>query len=443
MNKNNATAAGRLTHLFIGLFVIILLVVNAIFITTATGLVYHYADEQADEVIETIDDDWAPGKDWGPLLSAYVARQDDDAIEIVTSQGERFVSPKAPKIFHRIRQQQMAIRNLRVTDDGVYYLTRQKLHGGQVRVAINVDDLVRLAGWLVGVTIVINLLATIIALPLIRRLARRWTAPLTQLDAEIDQLDPTGSDQQLITVPAEPVEVKNVAESVNELLERQTQAMQREKEFIANASHELKTPLAAIMGHVNLIKRHGDSHPELVSKSLGYIDEESQRMQGMINDLLTLEGHRSSAPVESLDLVAVIRTEITSLRAVYQRQFVTDLPANCQYPMTASDFQRLIHNLVDNAAKYSPTASTITVSLQATNSQLILTVADEGCGIAKANREKVFNRFFREDQSHSSKIPGSGIGLAIVKTIVDKYGGDITITANQPRGTIFTVTLPR
>ena len=436
------TASRQLTRLFLMLFTVILVVINLLFVVSATNLIYRYADDQAEEVIETIEEDWPENQNRETFLNAYVARQDDDAIEI-TDGKRKYTSPKAHKIFKRIDRRNLAIKNLQLTRHGVYYLRQQKVHHQRiVKVAINVDDLIKLTGWLLIVTLLINFVISIIALPIIHRLAKRWTRPLTSLDNEIDAITPQSDRLQTLAVPQQPLEVRKVAQSFNQLLERQYRIMQREKEFIANASHELKTPLAGILGHVNLIRRHGDKHPELIGKSLKYIDQEAQRMSQLINELLILEGHQTKKLTE-INLSKIIFAEVESLQGAYQQKFITDLNPNISYQITKGDFQSLVHNLLENAAKYSPTDSTIDVQLTTDDRHIILRVADQGQGIAKENRQKVFERFYREDESHSNKVTGSGIGLSIVKMIIEKYHGKITIRDNEPVGTIFTVYLPK
>ena len=436
------TASRQLTRLFLMLFTAILVVINLLFVVTATNLIYRYADDQAEEVIETIEEDWPENQNRETFLNAYVARQDDDAIEI-TDGKRKYTSPKAHKIFKRIDRRNLAIKNLQLTRHGVYYLRQQKVHHQRiVKVAINVDDLIKLTGWLLIVTLLINFVISIIALPIIHRLAKRWTRPLTSLDNEIDAITPQSDRLQTLAVPQQPLEVRKVAQSFNQLLERQYRIMQREKEFIANASHELKTPLAGILGHVNLIRRHGDKHPELIGKSLKYIDQEAQRMSQLINELLILEGHQTKKLTE-INLSKIIFAEVESLQGAYQQKFITDLNPNISYQITKGDFQSLVHNLLENAAKYSPTDSTIDVQLTTDDRHIILRVADQGQGIAKEKRQKVFERFYREDESHSNKVTGSGIGLSIVKMIIEKYHGKITIRDNEPVGTIFTVYLPK
>ncbi len=143
------------------------------------------------------------------------------------------------------------------------------------------------------------------------------------------------------------------------------------------------------MGHVNLIRRHGDKHPELIGKSLKYIDQEAQRMSQLINELLILEGHQTKKLTE-INLSKIIFAEVESLQGAYQQKFITDLNPNISYQITKGDFQSLVHNLLENAAKYSPTDSTIDVQLTTDDRHIILRVADQGQGIAKENRQKVF-----------------------------------------------------
>lgn len=118
------------------------------------------------------------------------------------------------------------------------------------------------------------------------------------------------------------------------------------------------------------------------------------------------------------------------------------MPDHLEYSIQEIDFYNIIHNLIENAAKYSAADSCIQVSLTRNVQQITFKVADQGIGIAPENRDKVFDRFYREDDSHSNKIAGSGLGLAIVKAEVMKYHGQITIADNLPQGTIFTVNLP-
>lgn len=166
-------------------------------------------------------------------------------------------------------------------------------------------------------------------------------------------------------------------------------------------------------------------------------------MQALVNELLTLGRiDYSNSKITKIDLVKIISDVITEVSSVYPQKICTHLPEKLDFPIQTPDFRNIVHNFMGNAAKYSPANSEINISLLQKDMQVIFKVADHGMGIAPENRKKIFDRFYREDNSHSSKIAGSGLGLAIVKSEINKYHGKITIENNSPQGTIFTVYLP-
>lgn len=438
MKKHNGvpTAFHQLNRLFMLLLVGALLVVNLTFVVVASNLVYRYADDQAEKISDDVFKQIPDTHDWS-LLDAYIARQDDDAVAVTLPSGKTVYSDDGHKIFHRMKGRHYG--PLAVTKKGIYCMHDGRHHGYRVRVAINVDDLLHLVVWLVIMMVLINLLAVIISRPFIRRIARRYTQPLWRMDTEVAQLAP-GTTEQL-TVPDQPREVSRLARSFNQLLTRQHETIQREQRFVADASHELKTPLATIRGHLGLIKRHGQDHPELVAKSLNYIEEAAQRMQTLVNELLEF-GRQEQVSGET-NLVPLLQAEVKNVRGQYQREITVTAPSKVAYPMLPADFRRVAHNLLDNAAKYSPVGSPIIASLLSDSEQVIFRVADQGRGIASQNRRRVLERFFREDPSRSNTVPGSGLGLAIVNEVVEKYHGKIAIRANKPQGTVVVVTWPK
>lgn len=448
MTRKPKTTAQQLTRLFLKLFVAILFIVNLAFVLISTTFIYHNAQEQAHELIENVKENVEErghydhdDVKWNTLLDAYIARQDDDAIKIVTPKGKTFYSDEGEELFKKVDSKRH-YNNVIFASHSVYYLEQTQLWGYQVAVALNVDGLFELVIQLLITMIILNLLAIILCIPLIRRFAKRWSFSIEKMDHEILQIQNDTTEKKTISVPQQPVEISRLAQSFNNLLTTQYQAMQREHQFVTDASHELKTPVAAIRGHVNLIKRRGKTNPEVIDKSLKYIDSESLRMQELVNELLELGRIKQlSEPVEKIDLVTVIKNECDLIDQEFQRQIQLNLPNELFYAIELSDFRHLVHNLLENAAKYSEKETPIQLSLKSEGKDIILQVKDQGQGIKKENYNKVFDRFFREDQAHSSKIPGTGLGLSIVKGIVDKYHGQIKIAANQPQGTIFTIYL--
>jgi len=196
-----------------------------------------------------------------------------------------------------------------------------------------------------------------------------------------------------------------------------------------------------LLGHVNLIQRRSDAHPEVIPQSLAFIDKESKRIEQLSEQLLTLSRAENKNQLENIDFSSLVAQEIEQLQAVSEREINLQMQPDIYFKARASDLQQIIQNLLENALKYAPTGE-INVSLQE-DEAIYLKVADQGIGIADDKKDKIFERLYRIDQSRTSEVNGSGIGLAIVKALVTKYRGSIHVEDNQPKGTIFTIILPK
>lgn len=443
MQNKAKTTTSQLTKLFVSLFVAILVLVNIAFLVISSGYIYYNAKSQSEQVITAVEENLEPQDDWSALLDAYLAKQDDDAIILTTPQGRTYYSEDAHETFKDINHKRH-YQNFVVSHKHIYFLAREVHHGYHIHVALNVDELFNLITWLLLTMLGINLVAILISILLIRRFAHKWSRPIQTMNAEIQDIRKNKTPERKVTIPDNPLEIKNLAQSFNNLLSFQNNALKREQQFVSDASHELKTPIAAIRGHVNLIKRRGQSNPEIISTSLDYIDSESKKMQLIVNELLTLGRiDQNNDDVTPIDLVKIVSDVVNEVQTVYPQKIISNLPEQLLFPIKPTDFRNIAHNLVENAAKYSPADSEINVVLKKQADKLLFQVADHGIGISQENREKIFERFYREDKSHSSKVGGSGLGLAIVKAEVDKYHGQITVEDNTPQGTIFSVYLPK
>ncbi len=448
MSKKIKTTSQQLTRLFLSLFIILLLLVNLTFAAISITFIYNNAHQQAEEVIDTVrdnisdHDDHKNKKEWKLFLNAYLARQSNDAIAVKTPQGKTVYSEDGEELFKKTRGRGN-FNHVVFLNNSAYYFQTEQEDKYQISVILNVNDLFTLITHLLLAIIILNLLAIIFSIPLIKRFSKKWSQPLEKIDQDIAAIENQRISKKEVFVPQEPAEIRHLAQSFNDLLEYQEQAIKREQQFVTDASHELKTPIAAIRGHINLIKRRGKDHPEIIAKSLKYIDSESGRMEVLVNELLELgRAKKQHQTIESIDLVSVIYKESQIIDQEYHCSIDLLCPVKLFYPIELKDFRLIIHNLLDNAAKYSKDNIKVTVELEKDDKNLVLIVKDQGIGIKKENHDKIFDRFYREDQAHSSKIKGTGIGLAIVKEIIEKYHGKIIVTANLPKGIIFKVELP-
>ncbi|WP_143462440.1 sensor histidine kinase [Levilactobacillus enshiensis] len=329
---------------------------------------------------------------------------------------------------------------------GLYFSETLKTGGRTYSLFIGMHVLVGNLHVLIAVIIIAIGLSLLIGLFFVRRLANRISAPTIALAqaAQAAAANPEATQPKLPR-PTEPVEVSQLAQDFNQLLAAQNGRLERERQFISDASHELRTPIATIRGNVKLIERRGDKHPEVIPESLGFIDQESLRMQHLIENLLHLSrADRAAVTLHPLDLTILAQGVVDHYQPLVGQHVTfqgTDHPT-----MVLGDtdmLHQILIALLDNAHKYSPEDQQINVTIAEQPTTVTLTVADFGPGIAVADREHIFERFYRVDASRSSKIEGSGLGLAIVSQLVQLNQGAITVTDNAPHGSCFAVTLKK
>ncbi len=217
------------------------------------------------------------------------------------------------------------------------------------------------------------------------------------------------------------------------------------REFTANVSHELRTPLTSISGFAELI-REGVAKPEDVPRFADKICGEAHRLLALIEDILKLSRLDEGGSVEEktpqrLDVLAESVVQQLAPLALEQGISLTADTAPCEVPGVGRILEELIYNLCDNAVKYNRPQGTVRVTVAA-EGQPTLTVADTGIGIPAAERERVFERFYRVDKSHSKAVGGTGLGLSIVKHAAAFHGAEISVQSELGKGTTITVRFP-
>ena len=219
------------------------------------------------------------------------------------------------------------------------------------------------------------------------------------------------------------------------------EAMDKQKQFVWDASHELKTPLAVISANAQVLAQEaGNSQP------LEYIQAEVKRTDHLIQNLLTLARMEKSggAPHEKFDLSrAVTRVALAFEPVLFEagKTLETQVAENIWHTGHEEMIQQLVTILLSNAQKYSDAHGRVTLSLTARGDKRILKVHNTGPAIPKEAQAKIFDRFYRADSSHNREIPGNGLGLAIAQSIVDAHRGKISVSSAEGEGTTFTVVL--
>ncbi|MBN9091300.1 MAG: PAS domain-containing protein [Reyranella sp.] len=221
-------------------------------------------------------------------------------------------------------------------------------------------------------------------------------------------------------------------------------------DFVANASHELKTPIAGIMGFIETLR--GPARDDAVARErfLGIMAEQADRMRRLVDDLLMLsriEQHEHARPEAPVDVRRVLEgvRDLLQLKAS-SRKVAIELSIDPGLPQAIGDHDELtvvFQNLVDNAVKYAKPATTVKVAARLVGAErLAIAVSDEGDGIPAAHLPRLTERFYRVDNARSRLLGGTGLGLAIVKHVVNRHRGRLDIQSTPGKGSVFTVTLP-
>lgn len=276
-------------------------------------------------------------------------------------------------------------------------------------------------------------------------IARTLVDPIVRLTSAMDEIGSEQLDRRLRWKRRD--ELGRLAGTFDAMLDRLQGAFARERQFISDASHEFKTPLTVINANAQLIRRWGDHDAAVRSESLDAIVDESSRLAEMVGGMLTLAKADSGdqIPKEPLalnPLVADIVAHAHDRAAQKGLGLRAVLAPNGPYVLgDASLIRQLISNLIDNAVKFTE-AGEIVVGVTPAPGLARITVADTGIGIEPETAERLFDRFFRGDPSHSRAIEGTGLGLAIVQSIARVHGGHVTAETRPEGGTVFTVEMP-
>ncbi|MBS3967715.1 MAG: HAMP domain-containing histidine kinase [Truepera sp.] len=273
-------------------------------------------------------------------------------------------------------------------------------------------------------------------------LSRQALAPVKRVTAVARVI--SGRDlSQRVTVPQTRDEMSELADTLNNMLDRLQESFETQRRFTADASHELRTPVTAIVGHTNYLLRRTKPTPEQVD-SLTVIKREAERMAKLVNDLLELARADAGFSVERQPVNVVEVAEAVHMDLALSAGNV-DIRVSSAQPVIevlgdASRLKQVLLNLVQNAINAG--AQQVAVSLAQERDAVRIEVLDNGPGIPAEAIPHLFDRFFRIDGARSGRGNGSGLGLAIVKWIVQQHQGEVLVESKLGEGTVFTVTLP-
>jgi two-component system phosphate regulon sensor histidine kinase PhoR len=223
------------------------------------------------------------------------------------------------------------------------------------------------------------------------------------------------------------------------------------RDFVANVSHELKTPITSIKGFVETLRDGALGNPEEAGRFLEIIGRHADRLTAIMDDLLVLsrieqDAEGEGVPLERVRLSGVLRSAVRlceTKRARKDIQVDVQCPRNLELDVGVQLLEQAVANLVDNAIKYSEAGSAVEVRASEDDGEVAISVEDHGCGIAPHHLSRLFERFYRVDKGRSRELGGTGLGLAIVKHIVQAHHGSVSVNSRPGHGSTFTIRLPR
>lgn len=278
-------------------------------------------------------------------------------------------------------------------------------------------------------------------------LATRSLRPLGWMAEQSRRISGRNLDSRL-EIGAAANELTTLASSFNELLSRIDQSFESMRRFVADASHELRTPISVIRGEADVALSH-DRSPSEYRESLAIILDEARRISRLVDDLLNLA--RADAGCVKLQVREFYFNDLLTecCRSVQALATARNIKLECRcgedVPFHGDEelLRRLVVNLLDNAIRYTPHGGRVSASLDANAGELRIQVSDSGAGIAADALPHVFERFYRADKARSREDGGFGLGLAIVKWIAESHKGEVDLATNPGKGSTFTVKLPR
>lgn len=241
------------------------------------------------------------------------------------------------------------------------------------------------------------------------------------------------------------VELNSLACSFNQLLARIEVVLEQEKAFAAGASHELKTPLAVVKTNLDVLYMSNNPSKEELAETMQVVENQTNRMIKLVDDLFAMYELREYDLSEVI-LVDKVIDEVVSEQTgnLEQKQLrIRVSTQKCRIQGNREMFKHAISNLLQNAIKFNTVNGQVEIAVKTTENDCVISVLDTGIGISPEAAEHIFEAFYREDKSRSRKIGGAGLGLSIVKTIVEQHGGTVQYQPNDPKGSVFIISVPR
>lgn len=304
------------------------------------------------------------------------------------------------------------------------------------------EDYVLILGAILGVFNIIGLISIIF---FGSGASRKLLSPIKVMTKTVKEISVNVLDKR-IDVSGSKDELKDLAKTFNEMLDRIQKSVEQQNQFVSDASHELRTPIAVIQGYADLLDRWGKDDPQVLRESISAIKSEGESMRSLVEKLLFLaRGDKNTQRVEKSEfMLSEVINEILKETRIIDKSHSVLNDQNEDFIIHADQklIKEAIRIFMDNSIKFTPAGGTIKLNLYRKNKRAVIIIEDTGIGISQEDLPHIFNRFYRADKSRAKASGGTGLGLAIGKWIIDNHCGKINVWSELNTGTVVRIELP-
>ncbi|MDT6980851.1 HAMP domain-containing histidine kinase [Levilactobacillus zymae] len=319
---------------------------------------------------------------------------------------------------------------------------------GYVQVVDSLQDYHETQATLLQVVVVLGLIAALAAAILSYILASFLLRPMDAIRDTIHAVRDDPQTDQRVPESKRNDELGDLTQLLNDMIDTTQRYIDQQQQFVEDVSHELRTPVAIIQGHMEMLDRWGKDDPEVLNESIKASLQETKRMKSLVQEMLDLQRAEQieiTFTNEVTDVTEVVTQVYDNFKMIHP-DFVfildDDVHQSVQAQIYRNHLEQILIILLDNAVKYSTTRKEVHVSYERDSRNVEIAVQDFGEGISQANRDRVFNRFYRVDKARSRTKGGNGLGLAIAKRLIEGYHGSIAIESAVGHGSVFRISLP-
>ncbi len=334
-----------------------------------------------------------------------------------------------------------------ITETSPPYMTVRAMHktGMTLEADFRLTHAIQSWACLMGALLLCDLIRIVSFIRRREKLHKTVLAPIRDITELASTLSASNLSNR-INIAGTKNELKDLAVVINSMLDRIERSYNSQKQFVSDASHELRTPIAVLQGYINMLKRWGKSDPEVLDEGINAIAQETQSMKELVESLLFLARHDKKTlmmemePFDALDVLTELHREAAMVTP--ENTFILSPAASCPMEGDRSMVKQVMRILCDNAVKYTPKGGIITLGIHREPGWVTLSVQDNGPGISQEDLPKIFDRFYRADAARQSESGGHGLGLSIARIIVMAHGGKLRVRSKVGVGSTFYVDLP-